>query len=365
LSARDRLEARLASENGRAACVVAGNATTAIWAALRAIEEQRGTGEVVVPTITCPAVVQAVLYAGFTPVFVDVDLPEGTLSIGALEPLLGERTRAIVAIHIFGHAAPIAAVVERARRAAIAVIEDAAQATGGALFGRPLGSYGDFSVHSFGAGKIADAGGGGALLTDDRDVAARARELIAALPEQTEPDAELLALSQRNLFHALMDLLRVQPDAPVATAFNALIARYRTTLLRSLPAESPLVERITSRLDGLRANLEHRLRLAERYDAGLERSRAARPLSWRETGTIWRYAFLAPDPGAAIAATRALRDAGLPASNHYWSVAQLARDERLPGSTELSRRVVNLWVDEATRSADADRAIAILRGVLA
>jgi dTDP-4-amino-4,6-dideoxygalactose transaminase len=364
-SAPERLAARIAGLSGRAACVLTGNATTAIYVALRIVRERAGDGDVIVPTITCPSVVQAIVYAGLTPVFADVTLPDCTLDVAAVAALASERTRAAIPIHIYGHAAPIAAMTELARACGFAVIEDAAQAVGGTVAGRPFGSFGDFSVFSFGDTKIITAGGGGALLTDDRAAAQRAAELVAELPAPLAAAAdELLALSQRNLTHGLMDLLRVDPAAAVGTAFFDRLPAYRRLWLQALPAGSPLVARIAAGFDDLGDNLDRRRAIATRYHDGLAALglRATRSEAWRASGVVWRYTFLASDPAAAIAITRALRQAGLNASNHYWSVAQLFGDRVLPVSTEVSRRVVNLWVDRSVADADVERTIGVIKG---
>lgn len=361
------VEARLAQLSERRACVLTANATTAIYLALAILRERHGSGEVIVPAITCPQVAQAVVYAGLEPVFADVDLPDATISPGSLRALIGERTRAIVPIHIFGHAAPIAEIVALARERRIAVIEDAAQATGGSIDGRPIGSFGEFSVHSFGGTKIANAGGGGALLTDDLEAAARARELARALPPFGGDLAdELLALSERNFYHGLTDLLRVEPQAPVGAAFRGLIPHYRGYLLRSLSTDAPLVGRIGAALDGLPANLAHRRALAARYHDGLaDLPQIARSEGWRRSAVSWRYTVVLPDPATTLAVTGALRDAGLNASNHYWPVAQLMFDRTLPNAAAFGRRVLNLWVDGSTSEADVERTLGVLHATLA
>lgn len=366
-SAAERLAARIAVLSGRAACVLTGNATTALEVALRIVRERAGDGEVIVPTITCPSVVQAIVYAGLTPAFADVTLPDCTIDVAAVAALASERTRAVIPIHIYGHAAPIVAIAELARARRFAVIEDAAQAVGGTIAGRPFGSFGDFSVFSFGGTKIVTAGGGGALLTDDRAAAERAAELLAELPgPPSAPDEELLALSQRNLTHGLMDLLRVDPALRVGTAFVDRVPAYRRLWLHALPADSPLVERIAAGFDDLGANLDRRRSIATRYHDALRAlgSRVTCSEAWRTSGVVWRYTFLAGDPAAAIAVTRALRGAGLNASNHYWSVAQLFDDRVLAASTEVSRRVVNLWVDRTIADAEVERTIDVVRSAV-
>jgi dTDP-4-amino-4,6-dideoxygalactose transaminase len=362
------LEARIAGENMRSHCVLVGHANTGLYLALRAIAEHRGQGDVIVPTITCSSVVEVILQAGFDPVFADVDVPEATISVEAVRVLLGPRTRAILPIHIFGHAAPVAEIGALARAHGVAVIEDGAPATGGALQGRPIGSFGDFSLHSYGGTKIVTAGGGGALLTDDADAAAWIRAEARGLPPLVaDPDRDLLASSHRNLTHGLVDLLRVQPNAPVAASYRGTLPRYRELYLHAVTEDSPLVEGIARGLDDLSANLAARREIALRYHEALSAFEPAVIVthSWLRTGTVWRYTFLVRDAALTQSVTRALRAERVNASNHYWSAAQLFDDLHLPGSDYVSPRLLNLWVDRSTLAEDVDRTIATLRRTLA
>jgi dTDP-4-amino-4,6-dideoxygalactose transaminase len=361
------LEARIAALSGRSECVLVGHANTGIFLALRLLFERLGSGEVIVPAITCSSVAQVVAYAGFDPVFADVELPDCTAGVASFEAAFSARTRAIVPIHIFGNPAPVDALEHWARERGVTMIEDAAQATGGALAGRPFGSFGDFSVHSFGGTKILAAGAGGALVTDDANAARRARELLEALPPLVRSVREaLLSLSHRNLTHGLTDLLRVDPDAPVAAAFRNAMPFYRELYLHRLPLDSTVHERIAAGLDELADNLGRRRELAARYEAGLATAGAALRLSdgWRRSGVVWRYSLLVSEPELLLAVTRALRTAGLDASNHYWSVAQLMDDRRLSGAEAASRRLLNLWVDGGTSTDRVDRAVAVIHEVV-
>src|SRR5215813_7155874 len=97
-----RLENRLAEFVGRRHCVLVGHANTALYLALLYLKETEGTGDVVMSPIVCPSVAQVVQYAGFTPVFADISLPDCVLSPERATESVTERTRALLPIHIFG-----------------------------------------------------------------------------------------------------------------------------------------------------------------------------------------------------------------------------------------------------------------------
>lgn len=361
------LEARIAREHGRKHCVLVGHANTALYLALRAIAQANSPGEVIVPTITCSSVIEVIVHAGFDPVFADVDVPDATIAVGAAAALIGPRTRAILPIHIFGHAAPIERIVALAASHGIAVIEDGAPATGGVIAGRPIGSFGNFSLHSYGGTKIVTAGGGGALLADDGEAAAWIRAQASKLPPLVpEPARELLASSHRNLTHGLVDLLRVHPDARVGESFRQQLPHYRSLYLHALRDDSPIVANIALGLDHLVSNLAARREMALRYHDALQALGDEIILSegWLRSGVAWRYTFLVRDPDKTQPVTCALRAGGLNVSNHYWSMAQLYADQALTGSTFVSPRLINLWVDATTPPDAAKRSANIVRRVL-
>jgi dTDP-4-amino-4,6-dideoxygalactose transaminase len=173
----DAFESEFASYVGVEHCVGVGNGTDALAIALRAVGVGPGD-EVVVPSITFFATVEPVVTIGATPVFCDVDEETWCMTAATTEPVITERTRALLPVHLFGNPAPVAELVELARPRGIRVLEDAAQAHGATLGGRLTGALGDAATFSFFPSKnLGGFGDGGAVVTDDPDVAATARRL--------------------------------------------------------------------------------------------------------------------------------------------------------------------------------------------
>jgi dTDP-4-amino-4,6-dideoxygalactose transaminase len=149
------------------------NGTDAITIALRAMGIGRGD-EVIVPSFTFYATAEAVVTAGATPVFCDVDAATRNVTPEAVTAVLTPRVKAIVAVDLFGSPAPVPAL----RKLGLPVLEDAAQAAGASLDGLRAGALGDVATFSFYPSKnLGCFGDGGAIATDDDDVAELARTL--------------------------------------------------------------------------------------------------------------------------------------------------------------------------------------------
>lgn len=169
----DRFERAFAEYVGRRYAIALPSCTAAIHLALSALGIGPGD-EVVLPDATWIASSAPVSYVGATPVFADIDERTWCLSPESFEACISPRTRAVIAVDLYGNMPPMDQIIEIARRHAIAVIEDAAEAIGSEYKGRRAGSFGDASVFSFHGSKTLTTGEGGMLLTDDDNLRARA-----------------------------------------------------------------------------------------------------------------------------------------------------------------------------------------------
>jgi len=149
------------------------NGTAALFTALLAAGAGPGD-EVVCPPLAPPYALAPILHCGAKPVFADVDPRTLTIDPGAALALAGPRTRAILAVDLFGHPADIASLVQTAHASGITVIEDCAQALGATCHGLPAGAKADFAVFSLHTTKNLPAGEGGVLWTRDRRLYERA-----------------------------------------------------------------------------------------------------------------------------------------------------------------------------------------------
>jgi len=146
------------------------NGTVGLEAALRALGLSYGD-EVIVPPYTFIATATACLTVGAIPVFADIDPATYNIAPGGIEEAITPRTKAIIPVHIGGCPADMDGVLEVASRHDLLVLEDACQAPGASWKGRRVGAIGDLGCFSFQASKNVNAGEGGAVVTDDDELA--------------------------------------------------------------------------------------------------------------------------------------------------------------------------------------------------
>ncbi|MDD3897130.1 MAG: DegT/DnrJ/EryC1/StrS family aminotransferase [Candidatus Peribacteraceae bacterium] len=133
--------------------------------------------EVILPNLTMGACMDAILYTGATPVLVDIERDTFNIDPKQIEAHLSEKTKAIMAVHLFGHSADMDPIRVIAQEHGIAILEDAAEVHGGTYKGRMCGSMGTIGCFSFYGNKIITTGEGGMVVTDNDALAARARSL--------------------------------------------------------------------------------------------------------------------------------------------------------------------------------------------
>jgi dTDP-4-amino-4,6-dideoxygalactose transaminase len=129
--------------------------------------------EVLLPSYVCSAPLHAIYHTGATPVLVDVDPITGNMDPADLRNRLTSKSKVIIAVHLFG----LPAAIEDILAPGLPVIEDCAQALGGALEGRQLGTFGEATVCSFYATKLMSTGEGGMVLSADHGRLERIRDL--------------------------------------------------------------------------------------------------------------------------------------------------------------------------------------------
>lgn len=145
------------------------NGTVAIHLALLALGVAPGD-EVIVPSLTYIATANAVTYCGATPVFADCQPDTWNISADTIHPLITDRTKGIVVVHLYGNPVDMDPVNALAREHGLFVVEDAAEAHGAEYKGRRSGTFGDIATFSFFGNKVITTGEGGMVLTDDDDL---------------------------------------------------------------------------------------------------------------------------------------------------------------------------------------------------
>lgn len=166
----DRFSSYLGRKYGVAVC----NGTVALETALFAAGITKGD-EVIMPTFTIISCALAALRLGATPVLVDSEPDTWNMDVTQIEGKITKKTKAIMPVHIYGHPVDMDPVMELAEKYDLKVIEDAAEVHGALYKGKKAGGIGDVGSFSFYANKIITTGEGGMVVTDDEEIAERAR----------------------------------------------------------------------------------------------------------------------------------------------------------------------------------------------
>lgn len=171
-----KFEEALADYHGINYAVATSSCTSALHLSLKSMGIGYGD-EVICPDLTFIAPANMVILSGAKLVLVDVDAETLTIDPNLLEKNIKKRTKAIIVVHQFGHAAHMDEIMALSKKYAINVIEDNAESIGARYKGKLLGTIGDASTYSFFGNKIITSGEGGAVLTNNEETAIRCREL--------------------------------------------------------------------------------------------------------------------------------------------------------------------------------------------
>jgi perosamine synthetase len=297
------------------------NGTAALHLALLALGIGPGD-EVLVPTLTFVSTANAVVYTGATPVLVDADPDTWNLDVDDARRKVTARTKAVIAVHVFGNPVDMDAVAALSADHGLAVIEDAAEAHGARWRGRRVGGLGDVGCFSFFGNKLLTTGEGGMVVTNRPDIAAAARKW----GNLSRPEGQ-------HYFHD-------------AVGFN-----YR---MASLPAALGLAQ-----LDRIDELLARKIRNAERYREhlaavpGLQLPSVAGPAE----SAWWMFGVLVDD-GFGIdreALAGRLREDGIDTRPFFVPLHELppfSKSQPCPVAASLSRR--GLVLPSGTRLTDEE-----------
>jgi dTDP-4-amino-4,6-dideoxygalactose transaminase len=168
-------ERKFAEWQGSKYAISASSGTAALHIALSALGIGPGD-EVIVPSYTFIASSFSVVQAGAVPRFADVNINDHCISVESAEKLVNERTKAIMAVHLYGNVCEMEDILDFAKKHNLCVVEDNAEAFGGVYKGKKTGTLGDIAACSFCQNKTFTTGGeGGMVTTDNEDMAWRAR----------------------------------------------------------------------------------------------------------------------------------------------------------------------------------------------
>lgn len=171
-----RFEKAFAERMGAQHALTTNSGTAALHLALACLDIGPGD-EVILPASTMGACYFAIWYCGATAVPVDVDPKTYTIDPKALEKAITPKTKAVMAVHLFGHPCDMDAILALKKKYHFLLIEDCAEAHGATYKGKTVGSFGEAACYSFYGNKIITTGEGGMMTTNDDALAARARKM--------------------------------------------------------------------------------------------------------------------------------------------------------------------------------------------
>jgi aminotransferase EvaB len=306
--------------------------TDALTLALRALDLRPGD-EVVTTANTAIPTVSAIVAAGGTPRFVDIEPDTALMDVGALERTVTERTRCILPVHLFGQCVDMDRVNEVAASHAITVLEDCAQSAGAEFRGRRAGSMARLAAFSFYPTKILGAfGDAGMVVSSDERLADRIRRLRVY-----GTDGSYYAEEQ---------------------GYNSRLDELHAEILRR-------------RLRRIDAYIERRRVLARRYDERLHGSGLTLPVT--RPGNRHVYHLYVVRHPARDAVIRALAERGIGVGIHYpWPIHTMRayahlgyREESLPATERAAREVFSLPLYPTLTDADQDRVCDALLEIIA
>jgi dTDP-4-amino-4,6-dideoxygalactose transaminase len=166
------LEARIQALMGVKHCIAVCNATVALEIAIRAADLK---GEVIVPSFTFVATAHSLQWQEITPVFCDVDPRTHNLDPNRVEDMITPRTTGILGVHVWGRPCDVDALSEIAARRGLRLLFDAAHAFGSSYHQQMIGNFGDAEVYSFHATKFLNSFEGGAIVTNNDELANKIR----------------------------------------------------------------------------------------------------------------------------------------------------------------------------------------------
>lgn len=172
----DLFEKKFAEYIGVKYALATSSCTGALQIALMSLDIGPGD-EVIVPDETWVATANAVRYVGATPVFADIELDSWNIDANSVESLITPNTKAIIAVHMYGHPARMSKIMEVAKKHGLRVVEDAAPAIGAEWEGKRCGSFGDLAAFSFQGAKLLVTGEGGMLVTNDDVLYQKAKKI--------------------------------------------------------------------------------------------------------------------------------------------------------------------------------------------
>jgi perosamine synthetase len=318
-----------------------GNGTLALSLILR--ESGIKNRAVAVPVNVCPNVVQAVLYSGNYPHYIDIDPENMGMSAVELKREIS-AVAAVIAVHAYGTVCDIKLLAELCEKSRKLLIEDCAQALGAHLNGKPVGDFGDAAVFSFGVGKIVDLKRGAAVTSNDISLISKLNSYNSELPElSTEQELGASDFSALHTFfyNEFYPSRENQYAELLGQAAQAAKEAYCYRAPIGLDAE------VKNSLDYLDQNLSQRQNRAEKFRELFRKE--GLNFHWpQQGGVFWRFNLLVGEGRNKLLLL--LLEEGFKVSSWYPRIDRFMgiQNERndFTIAEKIGSSILNLWVND-------------------
>jgi len=221
-------EAAFADYVGTKHAIAASSGRTGLSLILKSLDLSPGD-EIILPAFTFNAVPKVVRDCGFTPIFVDISNDDYNINVDLIEKKINKKTKALIATHIFGSPCNIDKVMEIASRNGLKVIEDCAQAIGATYKGRKVGAFGHCGFFSFESVKPFSTFGGGAVVTDDSNLAKTIKNKLNELPYPRTKDVFkrfLFSVAEFFLTRPFIFIIFIYPVLILSSLTNKNLSKF-------------------------------------------------------------------------------------------------------------------------------------------
>ena len=346
MSLMSEMEEKLANRFGKRHCVLTGSGTTAIYLLLEVLGLKKHD-VVLVPATCCFAPVYAIKYAGLEVDFCDVSLKDGCMTPETLSMALdcNESIKVVIGVHLFGNVLDLESIRNVCRDRGVFFVEDICQAFGARYQNMPCGAAGDFAVLSFGHTKILEAGGGGALLVDDLEIACAIREKLDTMKSIDPHSFSDFSERHRRQYYEIQKDCRTSPENRYQ--FGQLWKGFRPVFIRRL--EPRILPQIRFCMEQEERIVRHRRRLSRLYVELLGFQKDLKVLSPQPGSVPWRFNCLLKNIDVP-SFCGFVRKIGFDISTWYANLGNhfvSANSRKLPNAETIEKEIVNLWVDES------------------
>jgi len=338
---------------------ITGNGTSAIYLALKASGLPKGS-KIAVPNISCPDPVYALIWAGYKPIFVDVNIDDYNMDVEKLAKFLEQdkEIKGIIAIHLFGNACDIVKIKKLSKKYNCFLIEDCAQSFANEIVEGKLGSFGDVSIFSFGNGKIIEVGYGGSIQTNDKGLLEKIKIEYKKLPKYNEIKINNLSKKHRWIYYKLYYLGLKYPKLNILNLVYVYF--FKNYYLYQL--DEFKIELIKNKFESFEKVKIERINNVNFYLESLKDIVIFPKINNKEN-ILSRLTVLIDD---AEEISKQIRDNGIPSNTMYPMLVDRFKlffnDKNFKKSFKLKGKMLNLWVNDVNEK-QLLKSVEIIKGL--